>query len=84
MTRDLYNTILGENATPAQRFHMQATWLAADTEFWRAHRKAAAVMHFTTLGYDMVLEAIYPSILASLKARGRDLAAECPPRVGVR
>ena len=30
---------------------MQATWLAADTEFWRAHRKAAAVMHFTTLGY---------------------------------
>ena len=34
-----------------QRFHMQATWLAADTEFWRAHRKAAAVMHFTTLGY---------------------------------
>ena len=35
----------------AQRFHMQATWLAADTEFWRAHRKAAAVMHFTTLGY---------------------------------
>ena len=30
---------------------MQATWLAADTEFWRAHRKAAAVIHFTTLGY---------------------------------
>ena len=25
--------------------------LAAETEFWRAHRKAAAVMHFTTLGY---------------------------------
>ena len=43
--------MLGANATPAQRFHMQATWLAADTEFWRAHRKAAAVMHFTTLGY---------------------------------
>ena len=32
-------------------FHMQATWLAADTEFWRAHRKAAAVVHFTMLGY---------------------------------
>ena len=30
---------------------MQATWLAADTEFWRIHRKAAAVMHFVTLGY---------------------------------
>jgi hypothetical protein len=51
LTRDLYKNVLGENATPAQRFHMQATWLAADTEFWRAHRKAAAVMHFTTLGY---------------------------------
>jgi hypothetical protein len=51
LTRELYKNVLGENATPAQRFHMQATWLAADTEFWRAHRKAAAVMHFTTLGY---------------------------------
>jgi hypothetical protein len=51
LTRDLYRNVLGESATPQQRFHMQATWLAADTEFWRAHRKAAAVMHFTTLGY---------------------------------
>ncbi len=51
LTRDLYARVLGANATPAQRFHMQATWLAADTEFWRAHRKAAAVMHFTSLGY---------------------------------
>jgi hypothetical protein len=30
---------------------MQATWLAADTEFWRAGRRAAGVLHFTTLGY---------------------------------
>ena len=51
LTRDLYRNVLGEHATAAQRFHMQATWLAADTEFWRAHRKAAAVMHFTALGY---------------------------------
>ncbi len=51
LTRDLYRNVLGESAMPAQRFHMQATWLAAETEFWRAHRKAAAVMHFTTLGY---------------------------------
>ena len=47
----LYRNLLGENSTPAQRFHLQATWLAADTEFWRAHRKAAAMMHFTMLGY---------------------------------
>jgi len=51
LTRNLFNKVLGEKATPQQRFHMQATWLAADTEFWRAHRNAAAVMHFTTLGY---------------------------------
>jgi beta-galactosidase len=51
LTRDIYRAVLGENATPAECFHMQAIWLAADTEFWRAHRKAAAVMHFTTLGY---------------------------------
>jgi len=51
LTRDIYRAILGENATAAQRFHVQATWLAADTEFWRLHRKAAAVIHFTMLGY---------------------------------
>ncbi|HEV2392250.1 MAG TPA: discoidin domain-containing protein [Verrucomicrobiae bacterium] len=51
LTRELYRVVLGERATAAQRFHMQATWLAADTEFWRAHRKAAAVLHFTMLGY---------------------------------
>jgi len=51
LTRDMYRAVLGEQATPEQRFRMQALWLAADTEFWRTHRKAAAVMHFTTLGY---------------------------------
>ena len=51
LTHDMYRNVLGENATANQRFHMQALWLAADTEFWRAHRKAAAVVHFTMLGY---------------------------------
>lgn len=41
-------------------------------------------VHFTSAGYDMVLETIYPSILASLKARGHDFAAECPSRAEVR
>jgi uncharacterized protein len=41
-------------------------------------------VHFTSVGYDMVLEKFYPSILASLKARGRDFAAECPSRAEVR
>jgi hypothetical protein len=51
LTRDIYKNVLGENATPAQRFHLQATWLAADTDFWRMSRHAAGVLHFTTLGY---------------------------------
>ena len=35
-------------------------------------------IHFTTFGYDLVMDSIYPAILASLKQRGRDLNAECP------
>jgi len=46
--------------------------------------RASDGIHFTTVGYDMVMEAVYPSLLASLKARGRDLAAECPPKAEVR
>lgn len=51
LTDRLYQNLLGTNATTAQRFHLQATYIAAETEFWRGHRNAAAVMHFTTLGY---------------------------------
>jgi hypothetical protein len=46
--------------------------------------RASDGIHFTTVGYDMVTEAVYPALLASLKARGRDLAAECPPKAEVR
>jgi uncharacterized protein len=41
-------------------------------------------IHFTTFGYDLVMDSIYPAILASLKQRGRDLSAECPGEVGTR
>jgi len=51
LTQKLYGNLLGENSTTAQRRHLYATYLAAETEFWRAHRNAAAVMHFTALGY---------------------------------
>jgi hypothetical protein len=46
--------------------------------------RASDGIHFTRIGYDMVMDAIFPSLLASLKARGRDLEAECPPNVGAR
>jgi hypothetical protein len=34
-------------------------------------------IHFTTAGYDMVMDTFYPSIMESLKQRGRDVASEC-------
>jgi hypothetical protein len=46
--------------------------------------RASDGIHFTRAGYDMVMDAIFPSIMASLKARGRDIEAECPSNVGVR
>jgi uncharacterized protein len=40
-------------------------------------------IHFTTAGYDMVMDSFYPSIMESLKQRGRDVASECQ-RMGAR
>ena len=34
-------------------------------------------VHFTTFGYDVVMDTFYPAIMDSLKQRGRDVAAEC-------
>ncbi len=51
LTRDLYRNLLGPHSTTAQRRHLYARYLAAETEFWRAHRSCAAVMHFCGLGY---------------------------------
>jgi hypothetical protein len=46
--------------------------------------RATDGIHFTTAGYDMVLDTFYPAILASLKQRGRDLDSECPSQLGAR
>ena len=51
LTSELYNNILGPSSTEEQRRHLYATYLAAETEFWRCHRQAAGVLHFTALGY---------------------------------
>jgi hypothetical protein len=51
LTKQVYQNLLGANSTTEQRRHLYARYIAAETEFWRAHRKAAAVMHFTALGY---------------------------------
>ena len=46
--------------------------------------RASDGIHFTTFGYDLVMDSIYPAILASLKQRGRDLTVECPNQIGAR
>ena len=51
LTQKLYQNMLGKDATSGQRRHRYARYLAADTEFWRSHRKLAGVLHFTALGY---------------------------------
>jgi hypothetical protein len=49
LTQNVYERLLGPNATPAQRFEIYAYLLAGLTEFWRAHRNFAGVLHFTSL-----------------------------------
>jgi hypothetical protein len=39
--------------------------------------RASDGVHFTSAGYDMVMDVFYPSIMQSLKQRGRDVADEC-------
>lgn len=51
LTKKLYENLLGPNSTVKQRWHLYATYMAAETEFWRCHRKAAGVLIFTALGY---------------------------------
>jgi len=51
LTGRIYDRLLGPNSTVEQRRQLYAKYLAALTEFWRAHRKCAGVMHFCGLGY---------------------------------
>jgi beta-galactosidase len=51
LTDPVYEKLLGPNSTTAQRRELYAKYLAAKTEFWRAHRRCAGVLHFCGLGY---------------------------------
>ena len=51
LTKEVYKNLLGDDATPAQRRHLYYTYLAAETEFWRCHRKVAGVLSFCALSY---------------------------------
>jgi len=49
LTDDVYPKLLGPNSTADQRREENAYLLGGITEFWRAHRKYAAVLHFVYL-----------------------------------
>jgi hypothetical protein len=49
LTKDVYARLVGENATAEQRFEAYAYYLGGLTEFWRAHRNFAGVLHFVHL-----------------------------------
>jgi hypothetical protein len=51
LTRQLFDTRLGPDATPAQRREFSAYNWAGLTEYWRARRDAAAVQDFCYLTY---------------------------------
>ena len=49
LTEKVYSELLGSNATPEERFSLNAYLLAGLTEFWRAYRHYAGVLHFVYL-----------------------------------
>ncbi|NSW94481.1 MAG: hypothetical protein HPY62_07220 [Bacteroidales bacterium] len=51
LTDKVYENVWPWAKTPEQRFEIYAKSLGILTEYWRSHRKAAAVMHFCGLGY---------------------------------
>ena len=51
LSKKNYEQLLGPNATADQRRELYARLLAAKTEFWRARRHVAGVLHFCGLGY---------------------------------
>jgi hypothetical protein len=51
LTEPVYKTLFGDGLTPERRRYLYARHLAMLTEYWRAHRQTAGVMHFCGLGY---------------------------------
>ena len=49
LTQKLYPRLLGDKDTTENRFAMQAYLLSGETEFWRAYRRYAGVLHFVYL-----------------------------------
>ncbi len=51
ITEKIYQVVFPEASNPEKRVEAYAKTLGILTEYWRVHRKCAAVMHFCGLGY---------------------------------
>lgn len=49
LTENVYAQLLGTNAPPRERLDLYSYLLGAKTEFWRAHRQYAGIIHFVYL-----------------------------------
>jgi hypothetical protein len=49
LTQKLYPKLLGDQNTTENRFALQAYLLGGETEYWRAYRRYAGVLHFVYL-----------------------------------
>lgn len=59
LTTGVYENLLGPNSTTEQRFQTNAYLLAGLTEYWRAHRLYAGILHF------VYLMSSYPGVYTS-------------------
>jgi len=69
LTEKLYPKLLGESSTREQRLELNAYLLGAKTEYWRAHRNYAGILHFVylTCSYPGVFTADHFEDVRTLK-----------------
>jgi hypothetical protein len=59
LTERVYSQLMGDNTTARERLDMWAYLLAGKSEYWRAHRKYAGIIHF------VYLTCSYPGVYTS-------------------
>ena len=69
LTEKLYPKLLGPDSTTEERLELNAYLLGAKTEYWRAHRNYAAILHFVylTCSYPGVFTADHFEDVVALK-----------------
>lgn len=56
LTDKVYDVVFGENLSREERIYLYNRYMGMVTEYWRAHRVCAGVLHFCGLGYSRPYE----------------------------